>query len=339
METPPALAGLPVEEGARRLALWHFDALKVARGRLRDSSDPEALHDYRVALRRLRSCLRAYPKELGPKDSRTNRRALTRLARGTNESRDLEVHLGWLAEQRDAGSEADRAGILWLIERLSEAKRRKRDELLGLDEKLFPEIEARLSQQLSHLPSPGRLDGSVRRSTAAVTVRRARKAARRLHRRLGRIRGYSSETEIHRARIAAKHLRYLLEPFAPDLPGGDATVARLKSLQDGLGEVHDAQVLAGKLRGMPDRARAAGRAEVVGGLRALLVAVRARGRKAFEKSASELRYDFLLGDARNISAATLSAAAGSSAKNRSGSISSSSITRKRPPTSQPSTRA
>ncbi|HEY9420766.1 MAG TPA: CHAD domain-containing protein, partial [Thermoanaerobaculia bacterium] len=48
------------EEGARLLALSFLDQARAARPRLADPSDSEALHDFRVALRRLRSCLRAY---------------------------------------------------------------------------------------------------------------------------------------------------------------------------------------------------------------------------------------------------------------------------------------
>src|SRR6185437_7228777 len=52
----------------------------------------------------------------------------------------------------------------------------------------------------------------------------------------------------HRARVAAKHLRYLLEPFAPAVSGGETTVDRLKALQDGFGDVHDAHVFGTELR-------------------------------------------------------------------------------------------
>ncbi len=54
----------------------------------------------------------------------------------------------------------------------------------------------------------------------------------------------ADEREGHRARIEAKRLRYLLEPAAPALDGAKATVARLKGLQDRLGDLHDLQLLA-----------------------------------------------------------------------------------------------
>ena len=59
MSAPPhaALLPRPPEEGARRLALSYLDQAARARPRLADPADAEALHDFRVGLRRLRSCL------------------------------------------------------------------------------------------------------------------------------------------------------------------------------------------------------------------------------------------------------------------------------------------
>jgi CHAD domain-containing protein len=51
----------------------------------------------------------------------------------------------------------------------------------------------------------------------------------------------------HRARIAAKRLRYLIELFAAGLPDGPAVVARLAELQAALGSLQDARVVASEL--------------------------------------------------------------------------------------------
>src|SRR6476646_10736621 len=116
----PASPGQPAEEGARRLALTHLEAARVARGRLATPTDAEALHDYRVALRRLRSCLRSYRRELRSTVSRKSRRRLRRLARATNRSRDLEVHTRWLADQAPMAGGAEQPGLAWLTARLEE---------------------------------------------------------------------------------------------------------------------------------------------------------------------------------------------------------------------------
>jgi CHAD domain-containing protein/CYTH domain-containing protein len=288
MDFPPTLVDLPASEGARRLALAHLETARDARSRVATSADPEALHDYRVALRRLRSCLRSYRPELRSTVTRKSRRRLDRLARATNQSRDLEVHLGWLTAQAAAAEELERPGIEWLTARLEEGQRREREAMLALDKRLFPSLSERLSSQLQHYPLTVRLDQPEEPpTTATVAAQHLTSAAERLERRLGLIQGETGETEIHRARIAAKHLRYLLEPFAADLPGGDAVIERLKRLQDGFGDVHDAHVFLPTLRTAQADTERDLRADLGPGLRGLARSLRARALEAFGRASRE----------------------------------------------------
>jgi CHAD domain-containing protein/CYTH domain-containing protein len=289
MNIPPNLPILPVDEGARRLALAHLQDAVAARGRVTGFPDADALHDYRVAIRRLRSCLRAYDKPLRSSLTGKTLRRLRRLAHGTNRSRDLDVHLLWLGEQGHKVGEAERPGVTWLLERLTADRDHAWEKMLELDETLFPRIHPRLVRRLTRFRMTIDLDaGPQRRSTAAVTARRVRAAAGRLKERLRRVQGYSSIDAIHRARISAKHLRYLIEPFAAAVPEGAATVERLKALQDGFGDVHDAHVFGAELRAaLPDaeRAAAAG-ASLVPGIEALMASLQARGQQAFDQVAA-----------------------------------------------------
>src|SRR5690348_8156143 len=56
----------------------------------------DAVHDFRVALRRLRSWLRAFGDELAPTVRPKVSRRLKRIADATRVSRDCEVHIEWL---------------------------------------------------------------------------------------------------------------------------------------------------------------------------------------------------------------------------------------------------
>jgi CHAD domain-containing protein/CYTH domain-containing protein len=289
MNPPPNLPSLPVDEGSRRLALAHLQDAVTARGRVTGSPDADALHDYRVAVRRLRSCLRAYAKPLRSSLTEKTSRSLRRLAHGTNRSRDLDVHLAWLGEQEQKVGEAERLGVAWLFERLTADRDRAWEDMLDLDATLFPRIHTRLVRRLSRFRTTIDLDeGPRRRSTAAVAARRVRAAASLLKERLRRVQGYMSVDTIHRARIAAKHLRYLLEPFAPAVPEGGATVDRLKALQDGFGDVHDAHVFGAELReALPDAERSASvGASLVPGLEALMASLQTRGQHAYEQVAA-----------------------------------------------------
>ena len=64
MSLPEYLLDLPAEEAARLIALALLDRTAEAARRLGDPTDPTALHDFRVATRRLRSCLQAYRPEI-----------------------------------------------------------------------------------------------------------------------------------------------------------------------------------------------------------------------------------------------------------------------------------
>jgi hypothetical protein len=65
-----------------------------------------------------------------------------------------------------------------------------------------------------------------------------------LGRRLAEVRSPDQFDEVHAARIAAKRLRYLLEPLGVGIPSGAALVRPLRELQDLLGELCDTRVLA-----------------------------------------------------------------------------------------------
>ena len=77
----------PVGQAVCRIALTHLDAARAAHERLKDASDTEALHDFRVALRRLRSVLRAYRPWLKNIPRKLRRRLRTRpMSRATPRS-------------------------------------------------------------------------------------------------------------------------------------------------------------------------------------------------------------------------------------------------------------
>src|SRR5918998_1337794 len=95
LRLPADLLDRFADEATRLLALTYLDEIALAERRLADPQDAEALHDFRVALRRLRSCIRAYRNELKGSVSKRMRRSLRELMLVTNEGRDAEVHLEW----------------------------------------------------------------------------------------------------------------------------------------------------------------------------------------------------------------------------------------------------
>lgn len=240
-----ALPGLPAEMAVRWVALGLLDEAGAAHAGLGDPSKPEALHDFRVALRRLRSTLRAYGDLLGGSISGKDRRRLRDLARATGEARDAEVQTAWLVNRLRKARGAERGGIQRAIER-SRERAADAEVHLAAAGAAFPEERARLEKRLRPYEiqiEPGQVPGGVTFSRALGS--RLRAEADALEGELGGILDETCQDEAHRARIIGKRIRYLLEPVRDLVPGAKDLLKELKGLQDLLGDMHDAHVMMG----------------------------------------------------------------------------------------------
>ncbi len=236
------------EEGARLLALSFLDQAADARPRLADPADPEALHDFRVGLRRLRSCLKAYGAELGGSVPRKLARRLRRLAGSTGPGRDTEVQIEWLRGRGPHLSAHHRAGLAWLLAGLEERKRHAYEDMEDEVADEFAKVEEDLRARLSVYRAEIRLDAKADRPTlAAATARILHRQVADLETHLAKIEDAGDEAEAHEARIRAKRVRYLLEPLVDEIPRAAPIVKRFKALQDLLGDLHDAHVLEAEL--------------------------------------------------------------------------------------------
>ncbi len=81
------------EEGARVVALGLLAEAGGAAEALASGAGDEPLHDFRVALRRLRSALRTFRPWLEDSVRPRQEKRLKKIARSTNEERDAEVQL------------------------------------------------------------------------------------------------------------------------------------------------------------------------------------------------------------------------------------------------------
>jgi CHAD domain-containing protein/CYTH domain-containing protein len=246
----------------RLVALGHLADAAAARERVASSADDEALHDFRVALRRLRSWERAFRPYVRDDVSKKLRRRLRDLARDTGASRDLEVHLAWLREQRRTLGRRQRPGLTWLLANLH-ARKEDADAVLGDDvdsrfTRLRSKLEDALASYRERLPVRESGQASPPAPFAEALAPRVRDAGTTLREHLERVRSLVDGDECHEARIAAKRLRYLLEPIVRVVPGADDLVARLKSLQDVLGDLHDAQVFGAEIATLAAEAMPAG---------------------------------------------------------------------------------
>jgi CHAD domain-containing protein len=235
------------EEAARRLALKAVAAARAAERRLDDRADPEALHDFRVAVRRLRSLLRAYKPQLETAVRKKDRQTLRDIQRATGGGREAEVALEWLTKQRDLSSE-HLAGLNWLSATLMARKRECEHALDGEVRAEFRRTADRLEEKLAIMKSETNLlaDGfetSFGRTLANLTEAHATD----LLVQLSQIVRMDDVERLHEARILGKRLRYLLEPVRAYVDEAQPVVKRAKRLQDVLGDLNDVHVLMNEI--------------------------------------------------------------------------------------------
>jgi CHAD domain-containing protein len=94
-----------------------------------DMDDIEALHDMRVATRRLRAALEVFAPCFPVKRQRKALKRVKALADALGERRDRDVAIEFLTEFADEAPEADGAAIKALIERLRREQRQANEEL------------------------------------------------------------------------------------------------------------------------------------------------------------------------------------------------------------------
>ena len=232
------------EEAARRLALKSLAAARAAERRLDDLSDPEALHDFRVAVRRLRSLLRAYRPQLDAAVSGKDRKRLRAIQQATGGGREAEVALEWLTKQQADLAPEHLAGLNWLSATLLERRRKCTHDLDAEVRDQFKRTAARLQEKLAIMRSEHNLlDERPHVSFARTLANLTEAHANDLIGHLRKSSRMDDAEELHQARITGKRLRYLLEPVRAYASEAQAIVKRSKRLQDVLGDLNDIHVL------------------------------------------------------------------------------------------------
>lgn len=240
----PQIHQLPAEalqggatEGALSLGLALLDEVTATLPRLYSGSDKEALHDFRVGVRRLRACLRAYKTLLVKEKIRPLAKRLQNLASQTGEARDAEVQLEWALAPARNWQRGDTPGVGLVRKRLErqmlDGYRTSKDIVDRDYHSIEKEIRAHLTS-IKVVAEPGFPE------YLALLIH---KHGRTLQSRLLDASGLADEHLLHKARISAKRLRYLIEPLVSEVPFTGKVVEPLKVLQDLLGDLHDLHVL------------------------------------------------------------------------------------------------
>lgn len=212
-------------------------AISAAVPRVLGEADDEAIHDLRVAIRRLRTLLKMARSLFGRWHTDVVRRAYADVMRATGELRDEEV----LEETLEGASPAPPFRE-WLDARQARERRLRRAVVTRIERGDLDRARVLLKALLVFPVDPER-DRELSRF-ARRTVERAR-------------RGVEDRRDVdtddvlglHELRIAYKELRYSIELLAEALPiDARAMLGPATVFQKRLGEIHDADVAIAVLR-------------------------------------------------------------------------------------------
>jgi CHAD domain-containing protein len=236
------------EAGRKTLAL-HFGRMLANEAGTRLGEDPEALHDMRVATRRIRAAFALFAPYYDAQIIEPFGKGLRRAGRALGAVRDLDVLLE-KARAYAAGQPAGPGdGLEPLLEAGPAARAAARRQMLEfLDGPTYRKFVADFG---AFLAAPG----AGARAADPATPQQVRHVIPGLiWTRYGAVRAYEqllpggAATTYHALRIECKRLRYTLEFFRDVL--GEETPALIKqvtAMQDLLGEMQDAYVAAGLL--------------------------------------------------------------------------------------------
>ena len=217
----------------------------------------EAVHDLHVALRRLRSWLRAWRPFLRDTLRKSSERRLQRLSRLAGRARDLEVQRAWLTTQSVQRSRLAGESARLVVVRIETEYAHVLQALAIRLLKRLGRAAVRLDAELEDQDAGDvqkTTDPTTDPTTASVMAHLIGEHAEGLPQVLRRVRRPGQVDEAHAARIAIRRFRYLLDTLGRLSPDVRLVTGYLTSLQDRLGRLHDAQVLAARLTAMSEEA-------------------------------------------------------------------------------------
>jgi CHAD domain-containing protein len=213
--------------------------------------DTEALHDLRVALRRLRVWLSATESICSDIRTRTLERRLRRFQKVLGPARDADVALIWLngRPSKSRAGERTRKKLMMRWARVARAARRK--AAMAFRSAAWAAVKQRVEKCLDKAERNDPIPAPLLMHAGRAAIQRAMKRVKRRYRRMNA----AHPEELHALRIAVRKLRYLCEFFAPFLGAETAKTARdAKKCQDVLGDVHDCDIVLLSMGEDPDAA-------------------------------------------------------------------------------------
>jgi CHAD domain-containing protein/transposase-like protein len=235
-------------EAGRKVLGFYFGQMLAHEPEARLGQDIEAIHDMRVATRRMRAAFRVFEPGLRKKATQPLRDGLRATGRNLGRVRDLDVLLEKLHRYQASLPESDSSGLQPLQEMWLAQQQQARQELLAyLDSKKYQRFK---QDFLKFVSTPG-LGAKAIPDDEPVPYQLRHVVQCLIYKHFeavqayDRVLGEASLETLHQLRITFKQLRYALEYFAEILgEEGRRVIEEVKRLQDHLGELNDARVAA-----------------------------------------------------------------------------------------------
>lgn len=239
-------------EAGRKVLSFHFGRMLTHEPGTCLESDIEALHDMRVATRRMRAAFRVFGSGFRPKAVKRLLDGLRVTGRILGRMRDLDVFMEKLHQYQQFLPESEQASWQTLLEAGSaKHKQAHRKMLAYLNSKKY----LRFKKELLKFVTTVGLGAKPLSEDVPVPYQVRHLVPGLIYERYEAVHAYEAMLEnatpdtLHKLRITFKQLRYTVEFFA-DILGkeGQRVIEEVKALQDHLGELNDAEVASHLLR-------------------------------------------------------------------------------------------
>jgi len=212
--------------------------------RVRKGNDPEAVHDARVASRRLRAAMDAAAPGMSAKWFRRLHVDARKITRLLGRLRDAEVMLGQANRATGQADDKELPGWRHLQRQLKREERQERQLVKRRLKRFDASYRKRAKKRLASTADASSRESDAPRLDPSFIAQHAADVLA-----LGTgIRKATDPATFHDLRIKIKHLRYSLEFADAAGTSNERMIDALKHAQEVLGNLHDCDVLIERLR-------------------------------------------------------------------------------------------
>jgi len=254
-QNPGVLPEDSFAEAGRKIILFQFAQMLSQEAGTIQGVDIEALHDMRVATRRLRAAFAIFADAFKPKKVKSLLKGLRLTGRALGQVRDLDVFIETVNHYLAALPEDQKNGLNSLLQAWQVQWNDRRTALIThLESPAYQEFKHNLNTFLNMPGAGAQANLDIRLMAADGTVNTRPEKIRQIvplliYTRLAAVSAYeailptATIPQLHALRIEFKRLRYAIEFFTEILgPQAKMVIDELKQIQDHLGALHDADV-------------------------------------------------------------------------------------------------